>query len=260
MVAYPVRAETLKILTLPSTWIAALLALGGPPALAGLSSRTLRHAIETGDPGSLLSTSTVDAGFLELSVGLIGAIVVGVVCFSSEYRTDRRFGSGSPQMITSLAATPQRLELFAAKATAVAVVVSGLVVVSCVFTFAVVGRVLGPFATPVDGAYLARCLGLVLYWVFTAELAFAVATLARNGVVPLIVLIADNTLVSVSYLLTNVTSAANYLPDIAGARMFLRDEVGFEWSMGPVEAAAVMAGWVLVLGVAAGLVFRRRDV
>jgi ABC-2 type transport system permease protein len=75
--------------------------------------------------------------------------------------------------------------------------------------------------------------------------------------VTLTVLIVNSSVVSVSYLLTKVTPAANYLPDIVGAHMFL-NQVG-DVRIAPLTAGLVMTAWVAaLLGLGAWL-FERRD-
>ena len=64
--------------------------------------------------------------------------------------------------------------------------------------------------------------------------------------------------VSVSFLLTKVTRWANYLPDLAGMRMFLRDLRGSA-EIAPVTGGLVMALWVVVIAGIGVTVFSRRD-
>ena len=91
-------------------------------------------------------------------------------------------------------------------------------------------------------------------------IAFAITVLARSGIIPLIILIANSSVVSVSLLLTNLTPAAHWLPDMAGRNLFgfPADSV-VPGGLDPTPGAIVMAGWALALLIVAGIVFRRRD-
>jgi hypothetical protein len=89
----------------------------------------------------------------------------------------------------------------------------------------------------------------------------AITVLARSGVIPLVVLIANSSLVSVSILLTHLTPLAYYLPDLAGMRLFVADDsLGlFAEALDPLTGALVMAAWALGLLALSAAVFHRRD-
>jgi ABC-2 type transport system permease protein len=223
-----VRAELFKLAGLPSVWVAAGLGLAVPPLLALLNSRT----VGTG----------ADSGYQELAFGVIGALVLGVVAAGSEYR--------GRQITTSLTCVPSRWRLLAAKTGALTSAVALLAALAAVATLSVTGSV-GAAAGP-------RIAGVVCYWVFMALLAYGITLLTRSGILPLTILILNTSVVSASYLLTKVTPLAGYLPDLAGAHMFL-GRIASPVDLGPLAAGLVMAAWVLaVLGVAAA-VFHRRD-
>jgi hypothetical protein len=103
-----------------------------------------------------------------------------------------------------------------------------------------------------------RIAGVVVYWVLDALLAYGVTLLTRSGVLPLTVMIVNTTAVSFTYLLTKVTPLAAFLPDMAGAHMFIHD-MNTPGELGPLTAGLVMAAWVAALLAVAGYVFHRRD-
>lgn len=220
------RAELLKLAGLPSVWVAAVLGLAVPPLLVLLSARA--------DPA--------DTGFVQLTVGVLGALVLGTVAAGSEYR--------SGQLATSLVCVPSRLRLLAAKTGAVVLTVAALASGSAVLTLAVAGAL-----TPAAGP---RIAGVVVYWVLDALLAYGITLLTRSGVLPLTLLIVNTTVVSVTYLLTKVTPLAVYLPDMAGSQMFI-EPAEIVVDLAPVTAGLVMAAWVAALLGVAGYVFARRD-
>ena len=222
------RTELLKLAGLPSAWVAAALGLLIPPLLVTLNSR----AVPAG----------TDTGFLELTVGVLGPLVLGTIAAGSEYR--------GGQLRTSLVCVPSRLRLLAAKTGAVTLTVAVTAAPSAVLTLAVAGALTGG-AGP-------RIAGVVVYWVLGALLAYGITLLTRSGVLPLTVLIVNTTAVSFSYLLTKVTPLAAYLPDLAGARMYLHD-MDTPGDLAPVTGGLVMAAWVAALLGVAGYVFHRRD-
>jgi ABC-2 type transport system permease protein len=223
-----VRAELLKLAGLPAAWVAAALGLVIPALLVTLNSR----AVPAG----------TDTGFVELTVGVLGPLVLGTVAAGSEYR--------GGQIRTSLVCVPSRLRLLAVKAGAVTLTVAVTAALSAVLTLALAGALTGG-AGP-------RIAGVVVYWVLGALLAYGITLLTRSGVLPLTVLIVNTTAVSFSYLLTKVTPLAAYLPDLAGARMYLHD-THTPGDLTPVTGGLVMAAWVAALLGVAGYVFHRRD-
>lgn len=222
------RAELLKLAGLPSAWVAAGLGLLVPLLLTALNAR----AVPAG----------TDAGFRELTVGVLGPLVLGTVAAGSEYR--------GGQLRTSLVCVPSRPRLLAAKTGAVTLTVAVLAALSAVPALAVAGALTGG-AGP-------RIAGVVVYWTLGALLAYGITLLARSGVLPLTVLIVNTTAVSFSYLLTKVTPLAAYLPDLAGARMYLHD-MDVPGDLAPVTGGLVMAAWVAALLGVAGYAFHRRD-
>lgn len=228
-----VRAELLKLAGLPSAWAGAGLALVLPSLIAFLNTR--------------VSSGRVDHGFQELAFGIIGVLVLGVVCAGSEYR--------GQQILTSLLCVPSRGRLLAAKTGVLALVAAALAALSAVLTLGVTGQL----TADADGRPpTARVLGVVVYWVLTALLAYGITLIVRSGILPLTILILNTSVVSVTFLLSRVTPLAGYLPDLAGARMFIR-ELESPVGLSPLGGGLVMAAWVLVLLGAAATVVHRRD-
>jgi ABC-2 type transport system permease protein len=227
-----VRAELLKLLGLPSAWAALALCLIVGPAIGYLN----RHL------------PSPDAGYQELVFGVVGAIVLGVVAVSGEYRAESAEDAATRQIVTSLTAVPSRPRLLAAKAGALILTMVVTAAVTATMTLIVRNA---PIAVP-------RLLGVVVYFVLTALLAFGVTLITRSGIVPLTVLIVNATVVSVSFLISRVLPAANYLPDLAGARMFIRHGE-FNLPIGPLTGGVVMACWTVAVVGAGATVFCRRD-
>ncbi|MFI7450078.1 ABC transporter permease [Nonomuraea sp. NPDC049714] len=243
-------AEISKLASLPTVWLAAATGVLVPSAVAAITSFSARGG-ET--------AAGIDTGYRELAFGVVGVIILGVVGISSEYFTESAESGGGRQITTSLTAVPSRLRFLYAKMSAIAITGALLAIVAAVATMGVVQVVLGAHAPALGADDVPRLAGVVCYWVFTALLAFGITVLTRHGVIPLAVLIANTSVVTVTYLLTRITPLANYLPDMAGVRMFIRelDDTGVEIS--PLVGCLVMSAWVAALLVIAGITFTRRD-
>jgi hypothetical protein len=203
--------------------------------------------------------STLDAGFDVIGPGVVGVAILGAVIISSEYTPNRKDAGAGRQILVSLTSVPRRGALLAAKALVVALLTALLATVAVLAGLAVTHAVLGEhsLATVLDRSG-GRIAGAVAYWVCTALIALAVTTVLRSGVIPLVVLILNSSVVSVSYLLTKVTSLAKYLPDVAGVQSFTADYPA-EDMLSPATGVLVMAAWTALLLAAAGWVFAWRD-
>ncbi|MEU8663800.1 hypothetical protein [Actinoplanes philippinensis] len=246
---WPVRAELRKLLSLPTAWVGLVLGLVAAPLLVFVSAGGTRKAIEEGfhaDPS--------DAAFQPLAIGLLGALILGVVVLSSEYTSTGDDAPGARQLQATLAAMPRRGRLLVAKGVALSLLVAAQGAITSVATLALSRMVLGDLVpAPSPG----RAAAVVLYWVLLGLLAYALTLIFRSGIVTLTVLIVNSSVVSVSYLLTKVTPLAAYLPDIVGAHMFLH-QVG-DVHIAPVTAGVVMTAWVAALLALGGWLFRRRE-
>ncbi|WP_043627816.1 ABC transporter permease [Nonomuraea candida] len=256
-----VAAELRKLLALPSALIALALGALATLGLAAMSTRSMRSKLDLGDPTALAHTTTMEVGFNLIPAGAIGAIVLGVVAVSSEYTPNGKDVGGGRQILASLTCTPRRGLLLAAKTIVLVLVTAVFAAVTISATIALSQVLLGAHGHPpgeVVAALGPRAAGGVAYWVLIAVIAFAVTVMTRSGIVPLIVFIANTTLVSVTFLLTRLTPLANYLPDVAGAAM-----VGVfaptEGMLAPLPGGLVMAAWAAGLLAVAARVFVRRD-
>jgi ABC-type transport system involved in multi-copper enzyme maturation permease subunit len=205
-------------------------------------------------------TSVFEAAYAAVPLGTVGAVVFGVVVMSSEYTANSADAGSGRQITATLAASPHRVGLLVAKALTVVLLVAVTAAASIPACVGVAHLIIGDSATEVIGVgdALVRSLGATLYWTLTGLIAFAITVLTRSGIIPLVVLIANSSLVSVSLLLTNLTPLAYWLPDLAGRKLF----IGMPTVAGGpgVETGAwVMAAWTLGLLAIAGAVFSRRD-
>ncbi|MGK5741337.1 hypothetical protein [Micromonospora sp. URMC 103] len=246
-----VRAELRKLLGLPTAWVGLVLGTLAAPVIVLLNAPYTRRAIAAGT-----LTDTSDLGLRDLGIGLIGPMVLGVVVLSSEYTSTGKDAPGARQLTATLAAVPDRMRLLVAKTSALVLVVAAQAAVTAAATLTLTHVLHGEHA-PVPAP--ARVAAAILYWTLTALLAYAIALITRNGIVPLTLLVINSSVVSVSYLLTKVTDLASYLPDIVGAQMFIRS-TDFPVEVAPLIAGLVMTAWVAALLAVGAVLFQRRDV
>ncbi|TDC57031.1 ABC transporter permease [Jiangella ureilytica] len=234
-----VAAELRKVLTLPATLGALVVAVLGPVALAALTASQNPRG------------SAAEAALAAEPLVMVGAIVLGVVAVSSEY-------GGGRQIASTFAAMPRRPAVLAAKAAVVAVLVAAAAAAAFPAALLAARLVAGP-GPDADGV-LGRAVGGGVYAVLTALIALAITVFARSGVVPLVVLVANGSVVSVSFLLYQVTPLARYLPDLAGMRMVAgEDRLAIDDALAPVAGGLVMAAWTAALLAVAAVVLVRRD-
>ncbi|MEU4420104.1 hypothetical protein AB0F81_05730 [Actinoplanes sp. NPDC024001] len=245
-----VHAELRKLLGLPTAWVGLVLGLLAAPALVVLNAPATRRALADG-----IVSDASDVGFQNLGIGVLGAMILGVVTVSSEYTATGDDTPGARQLTATLTAAPRRTRLLAAKAAALALIVAVQGTLTAIATLALTTHLHG---TAVPAPHPVRIGAAVLYWTLIALLAYAITLIARNGIITLTVLIVNSAVVSFSYLLTKVTPIAAYLPDIVGAHMFLRS-IDVPVHISPLTAGMVMTAWVAALLALAGYLFHRRD-
>ncbi|MGW6006566.1 ABC transporter permease [Oerskovia enterophila] len=253
-------AELQKMVALPGVWTGAAVAVLGTAALTLLNAVGVRDALVAGRPEDTGYGSAFDTAFAAMPIGTVGAVVIGVIAVSSEYTANSPDAGGGRQIGTTLVAVPRRVSVLVAKVTAVVLLVIATAVAAVPASVALAEAIIGDAATatvPLDEA-VRRCLGAALYWTLTALLALAVTVFTRSGVVPLLVLVVNSSLVSVSLLLTMLTPLAHWLPDMAGRRLF-GDVDTVAGGLAPGPGALVMTAWAVALLVVAGTVLSRRD-
>ncbi|MFL1380671.1 ABC transporter permease [Nocardiopsis protaetiae] len=253
-------AELRKAASLRATWVAAAVALLGSALITVLNSVSARVALDSGRGESTGLTSPFELGYAAVPLGTVGAVVLGVVVIGSEYTANSADAGGGRQITATLTAAPHRVRLLLAKALTVVLAVAATAAVAIPTSVGIATLVIGdaaPETVPLE-EMLHRFLGAALYWTLMGLIAFAITVLTRSGVIPLIVLIVNSSLVSFSLLLTRLTSLAYWLPDMAGRKLF----GGLETVEGGLDAgpgALVMAAWTAGLLAVAAAVFSRRD-
>ncbi|MFD8912144.1 ABC transporter permease [Streptomyces sp. NPDC059575] len=228
------HAEWLKIRTLRSL-------VGGLAAI--LLVTVAFSAVAAADPDHSDALFSV---FFGVSLGQIAAVSFGAMAVAGEYR-------GGALRLT-LAAVPDRTRWFAAKATAVALPVLAVGLLTGLLTL-VLGRINLGADAPTWGEGLRGAVGCALYLTLMALLAAGLAAVLRSGVTTLSLLIPF--LLIVSFVIGDLSAgAADYLPDRAG-QVALHST--WDGALGPWTGLAVTALWTAAALLAGAWCVRRRD-
>lgn len=247
-------AELHKLLTLRAVQGCAAAAIGCTGLLTWLNGRGVRAAHLSGDAAGS-SPELIGAGELLVVVAMLAAI--GVLAAGQEYRAMPEDLGGGRQASTSALAGPDVSRSLASKLGALAVFGSVVAVIASVTALWVADVALVELALPLTQERWAEQGRGALYAVLTALLGAVLTVLLRNGLVPMIYLVANSLVISVGYLLTQVTPLAWYLPDTAGMALLRPPDEQFQPS--PLVGASVMIAWIVAFGVAALVLQRRRD-
>lgn len=246
-----IRSETTKLVTSRPTWILALVTILGTWPMAWTNAASA-IGVAPDDP-RLFSAEPIPLeyqGFEMAGFGYVLVVALAALWAGSEY------GSGL-QIRTTLVATPERLRVFVVKALLLAVTVAGVAFLTMagtiVITHAAGSTSVDPWAlTP---AIWANIGGVTLAWTLTALIAFAVGTLARSAILPLILI--TPLVIGIGDFLAGFWDGAKYLPVAAGAALYSDPTAGTR--LDPAIGGLVQAAWALILLTIAGVAFTRRD-
>ncbi|MDX3526584.1 ABC transporter permease subunit [Streptomyces sp. ID05-39B] len=232
------HAEWIKISTLRSqaaTLCAILLATVAFSLLAAADT-------EGADADPLFSA------FFGVSFGQIAAVAFGTTAVAAEFQ--------GGALRVSLAAVPRRGRWFAAKATAIALPVLAVGLITGLLTWAVGRAALGDRAETFGTAEgLRAAVGCGLYLTLMALLAAGLTAVLRSGAATLGILIPF--LLIVSFVVGDMSgSDADFLPDRAG-QVALHGT--WEGSLGPWTGLAVTALWTAAALAAGAWRTQRRD-
>jgi ABC-2 type transport system permease protein len=188
------------------------------------------------------------AVFFGVTFGQIAAIAFGTTAVSSEFQ------GGALRL--SLAAVPHRGRWFAAKATAIAVPVFSVGLLTGAVTLVVGKAVLGADADGLGAAEQVRgVVGCAVYLTLMALLAAGLTAVLRSGVTTLSIVIPF--LLIVSFVVGDASSdIADLLPDRAGQVAL---HATWDGAMGPWTGLGVTALWAAAALTAGAWSVRRRD-
>ncbi len=244
-----IRSESTKLFSAPSTWILAAVTILGtwPQAWSNASA----YSLSSDDPRLFGETPPPEFyGFTMAGFGYTFIVVLGALWAASEY-------GGTRQIATTLTATPRRGRIIAVKAALLAVT-------TAVIAFLTMGgAIMITHAAADDGIHPILLTpriweligGLTAAWTLTALIAFALGTLARTAIVPLLVLLP--LVVGLGSFLAGIWNVVAYFPITSGSALYTPP--GSAGVLEPGLGGLVHLAWALVLLAAAGLAFTRRD-
>ncbi|GAA2539422.1 hypothetical protein GCM10009860_20220 [Microbacterium mitrae] len=246
-----VRSEATKLLTTKAVWILAIVAVLATWPMSMTNSATPPNL--PADSELLFSSAPIPLdyqGFEMAGFGYVLVVAIASLWAGSEY-------GGDGQIRTTLLATPKRLRVFLVKIALLAfvVAVTGFLTMTgaLVITHAVGEAGINPWAlTPVIWANIG---GVVLAWTFTALIAFAVGTIARTAILPLILI--SPLVIGVGDFLVGLWPGAKALPTTAGASLYSDPATGL--FLEPALGGLIQATWAAVLVAIAAVTFTRRD-
>lgn len=249
-----IHAETTKLRTLR---LSLYTIVGTVIMTIGLSAgltKLIDEAYKSGHPEDAAGLESGSAFLVILHYGQIGVILLAAWVVHQENE------QGS--LRTTLLSTPQRGQVFLAKAVVVATA-SALTALLSVFGSAGVRCLAVDCAAQVNGfapntqAEAGVLWGLVAYWTLIALFTYAIAILLRSGLAAMGSVLALVLVIS-TYLL-NVTTLARFLPDQAGAQLYQQPPV-IDGDLGPGLGGLILAIWTLAALGAAVTTFRRQPV
>ncbi len=247
-----VRSEWIKFRTLRSTWAVLAAAVLGLVVIGLVVAHNTARLTANLQPDDVVSSSTLQGYYLgQLLIGALGVLVV-----SGEYSTG--------MVRSSFAAVPRRLPVLWAKALVFTVIVLvAMVVASFVAFLAAQALISGtrPGFSLSDPGVLRIVVGTGVYLTLIGLVGSALGWIVRNTPGALVSYFALVLVIPVLFgnvLGTWGKDIAHYLPSMAGGSFVSAfHEPG---ALAPWPGLLVLLVWVVVLGVAAVLRLRGRDV
>ena len=264
-----IRSEWIKLRSLRSTFWCAVIIVVLNVALSPLLLAVLpADQLPTGPTLLSLAVSaiTVGSGFTSLVAAVIGALTI-----------TGEFGTG--MIRSTFAAVPRRIPALAAKAIVLTIAVFAVAIVSVALSTVIVlaqaaGRGL---ELDLDGHFWLALLGDAGYLALIGLMSLAVGAIIRNtaGAIATMVgliLVLPNiaTLVASLAKVTWLQNVGEFLPSTAGSRMYAYPSDALDALTRQAEPGAillepwqgllVLLAWIVVLGIVASVLIRRRDV
>ncbi|PZG21289.1 ABC transporter permease [Micromonospora craterilacus] len=219
--SHAVSAELIKLCGLPAVLAATL---GTVAAATVISAALAASPMDPAEPTAIVRQAVP---YLQ-----VGTIVLGILSAGTEY--------AGGQIRTTLTALPDRPLLLAGKAIAYLLWAAGTAAAALAAGLLTAGTTLAVRDVPGSAAGTPwTIVGAAGYLVLIGLLGQAVAVLTRSLVPALVVLL--GLLLVVSPLLGGVTEQARYLPDQAGALLYLP---GADRILTPVTGLLVLLAWI----------------
>ena len=243
MVGNTLRAELIKLVTLPALYLTA------SGTWAGTLVLDVAFVVAAGQ-GETGAASTLDVGLAPVGYAQVGFIIFGILAATSEYH--------GGQIRTSLTSVPRRIELQTVKALTLALTVVPLAAVAVIASVLIAQLALADTAGPIDLHRTVRAVaGATAYLALTALLAAAVATVMRRSLPAVAVLLGYYLIVGPT--VRNHLAYAAYLPDSAGYSMWFAAGAETDGSLSQPQGFVVVTAWTLIVLAGAAVRFQRRD-
>jgi ABC-2 type transport system permease protein len=210
----------------------------------------------TRDAASKAAFNPLDTNFNVLVIGVLFFGVLGALVVTNEYRNGL--------IHATLAATPQRGLILAAKTALLILIALLSSAVTCFVLFLAGQGILAghlPHVTLADPGVLGRVLGPVLYLTAASLIGLFIGVIVRSAAVAMTCLF--GVFLVLGTLLDNLHGGVwrhtvPYIPSNLGDALWL-SHPGTGSLASPAAAAVGLAAWVIVLGVLATFSLRRRD-
>ncbi len=256
-----VRAEALKALASPTTWVGAALAVVLPVALELYLTHDMVAQLEAGDVMAL--DMLPEMGSAALCLSTPGAIILGTTALAGEFRPGAHTTGSSRMLTTTLLALPRRGVCVAAKLVVTCLLVLTVFAIAAAATLTVTDHALGPWA-PLSPFPWLRLAGAASWWLLCALAGSALAALSRGALVPLSVLM-SSMLVSPGVVLAGHTDLVRFLPDTAAWRLVASSSAlggprgALPQLLTVPQAFGVCAAWAVVCVVVTAVAWTGRD-
>ena len=249
--AHTLSSEFTKLVTLPSTWVLALVAVVLSAGATALVSTT-----EARDGGAAIVDAAASTARVVGSATLIGQLIIAIVAVllvTGEYT--------SGQMRTTLTATPRRIPMLVAKSIVAA---TAAIVLSIGTALASLGAGAAVFASrgvqaSVGLELVQTVAGTMAFWVLLAVICVMIGTIVRNAAAGIAIVFALLFVLPVAAAFIGDGSVTEYLLSYAD-RIMNNLFTGTEPSADLGRDIAVLVGWFAVPTAGAVALLTRRDV
>lgn len=244
------RSETTKLFTSISTLVIAGVCVLATWPMALTNAGASKLPVDDPRLFSAVPIPLEFQGFEMAGFGYVLVVVLASLWAGSEF-------GNAMQIRTTFTATPQRGRLFLTKSVllAVSVGILGFLTMSgtIMITHLASNTGIDPWTlTPEIWKHLG---GVTLAWTLTALIAFAIGSLARTAILPLLLI--TPLVIGIGDFLATLWDGAKFLPVAAGASMY-SDPVAGSY-LNPLTGGIVQGLWALVLLIAAYVSFCRKD-
>ena len=240
-----IRSEWIKLRTLRTTWVIAILSVITAMAITAVATATVEKGMSSFERLDLLLTPAP-------LLARLFVLVLGIMAFANEYR----YGT----IVPSLAAAPIRTELLGAKLIVLGgfgLVLGAVITVFSIATGLTVLSLIGQSVSVFDGEIPRAIAGTIPFYGICALLGVGAGVLVRQPTIAIGVLV-PWALFAEQALGAFLPNLVRYMPFTAGAQLYAVTTQGEPLDAG--VGAALFLTWTAVVVVMGALLLERRDV